>query len=68
MDKLFRWEYKVVDLAANQDANEFQGQLSLLGDDGWECFSISALLDKTRVTCKRRPKSAISHLKYIPGL
>lgn len=68
MDKLFRWEYKVVDLAANQDANEFQGQLSLLGDDGWECFSISPLLDKTRVTCKRRPKSAISYLKYIPGL
>jgi hypothetical protein len=68
MDKLFRWEYKVVDLAANQDANEFQGQLSLLGDDRWECFSINAVVDRTRVTCRRRPKSALSYLKYIPGL
>jgi len=69
VEKLFRWEYKVVDAPGTSSSADFQQLLSQLGDDGWECFHIDrSAVDATRVTCKRRPKSAISYLKYIPGL
>jgi hypothetical protein len=69
VEKLFRWEYKVVEFPSSDDANKFQQFLSDLGADGWECFHIDRVVaDTTRITCKRRPKSAISYLKYIPGL
>lgn len=69
VEKLFRWEYKVIDSANVGDSASFEQLLGGLGDEGWECFDIDHLTpDKVRVTCKRRPKSAISYLKYIPGL
>jgi hypothetical protein len=56
VEKLFQWEYRVI-------------QLAKLGAEGWECFHIaSQTADSTRITCKRRPKSALSYLKYLPGL
>lgn len=69
VEKLFRWEYRVVDAASNADPAEQQTLLSSLGDEGWECFHIDRMTpEKIRITCKRRPKSAVAYLKYLPGL
>jgi hypothetical protein len=69
VEKLFRWEYKVVDSPSTEDSANFELLLTGLGNEGWECFDINHLTPGTvRITCKRRPKSAISYLKYIPGL
>jgi hypothetical protein len=69
VEKLFRWEYKVTEFPATLPAAELEGKLMELGADGWECFDVREQpLNLTRITCKRRPKSALSYLKYIPGL
>lgn len=69
VEKLFRWEYKVTQFPTNLPAAELEIKLMELGADGWECFDVREQpLNLTRVTCKRRPKSALSYLKYIPGL
>lgn len=68
MDKLFRWEYRVQDIPSPIPAEEFERRLGELGGDGWDCFSIAQEARSTRLTCKRRPKSAITYLKYLPGL
>jgi hypothetical protein len=69
VEKLFRWEYRVIEAPADQSAVELESQLSELGADGWECFHIQTQPSGlARITCKRKPKSALSYLKYIPGL
>ncbi len=68
MDKLFRWEYRVQDLSSSMPAEEFERRLGELGSDGWDCFSILPEQRSLRLTCKRRPKSAITYLKFLPGL
>ena len=69
VDKLFRWEYKVVEVSTSIQTAELETQLGALGAEGWECFDLQPQPSNvTRITCKRRPKSAISYLKYIPGL
>lgn len=68
VDKLFRWEYRVQDLPSPIPAEEFERRLGELGSDGWDCFSIAQEVRSIRLTCKRRPKSAITYLKYLPGL
>ncbi len=68
VEKLFRWEYKVMDLPANVTAEQMESRLSQVGEDGWECSSIVSVPNAFRVTCKRKPPSALAYLKYIPGL
>jgi len=68
MEKLFRWEYRVVDYPTPLAADAFQQNLMDLGNEGWECFNITSSPSSTRVTCKRRPRSALAYLKLIPGL
>ena len=68
VEKLFRWEYRVKELSIALSAEEFQEELAKLGLAGWECVSFLPQGDKTRVTCKRRPRGALAYLKYIPGL
>jgi hypothetical protein len=69
VEKLFRWEYRVVELPTSTTPEAFEAQLGELGAQGWECFNLEQRpADVTRVTCKRRPKSALSYLKYFPGL
>ena len=68
VEKLFRWEYRVKELSIALSAEEFQEELAKLGLAGWECVSFLPQGDKTRITCKRRPRGALAYLKYIPGL
>jgi hypothetical protein len=66
--KLFRWEYRVVDVPADLSAPDFETKLAELGQEGWEVFSIITRTDQMRISCKRRPPSALAYLKYVPGL
>ena len=68
IQKLFRWEYKVIDLAGDLAPPALESSLGELGADGWECFQITTIPSAVRVMCKRRPPSALAYLKYIPGL
>ena len=68
VEKLFRWEYKVVDLPKEQSSAALEAQLQELGSAGWECFSLASIESGMRVTCKRKPHSTLAYLKYIPGL
>jgi hypothetical protein len=67
LDKLFRWEYKVVELPLTADSTTLQAQLSALGEENWEVVSMTVVDGGNRIICKRRPNSAIGYLKYIPG-
>ncbi|MEY4700051.1 MAG: hypothetical protein RL326_238 [Pseudomonadota bacterium] len=67
LDKLFRWEYKVVEVPITTDTAALQAQLSALGEENWEVVDMSVYGQLNRITCKRRPSSAIGYLKYIPG-
>mgnify|MGYP006280103587 CR=1 FL=1 len=68
VEKLFKWEYKVVDMPASSTPSQMERELSELGAEGWECVSILAVPTGLRVSCKRKPPSALAYLKYIPGL
>jgi hypothetical protein len=68
VEKLFRWEYRVLEIKDGLSAPDFEKGLNELGNDGWDCFHILALPENTRVTCKRRPRSALAYLQLIPGL
>jgi hypothetical protein len=39
-----------------------------LGEDNWDCFSIIQVADKIRISCKKRPPSALGYLKHLQGL
>lgn len=67
VEKLHRWEYLVVDYPASTSAQDLETRLGKLGEDNWDCFSIIPNADGSRVTCKRRPLSALSYLQFIPG-
>jgi hypothetical protein len=68
LGKLFRWEYRVVDLPGDLSAGDFEARLGELGLEGWEVISVLSKADQVRVSCKRRPPSALAYLKYVPGL
>ncbi len=68
MEKLFRWEYRVVDVEGLDTAPDFEKRLTDLGAEGWECFNLTQTAIGTRITCKRRPRGALAYLKLIPGL
>lgn len=66
--KLFRWNYKVVELSPSLPASGLEDELNRLGKENWECFNIVSLPSGIRVTCKKRPMSAVNYLQYIPGM
>ena len=68
LEKLFRWEYRVVEIPLAASSGELEARLRDLGAENWDCFSIILNGDLSRVTCKRRPASALSYLQYVPGL
>jgi hypothetical protein len=68
MEKLFRWEYRVVDFQGTEPAADSEKRLTELGNEGWECVGFIPSPPATRVICKRRPRSALGYLKLIPGL
>lgn len=65
LEKLFSFEYKVVDLTHEQSAVEIESSLNALGRERWDCFSVQPRDFGLRLTCKRAPKTV---LKYIPRM
>lgn len=65
--KLFRWEYKVIEIDPTLTAKQLEQTLQPLGLDGWECFQAGGTPATPHLVCKRRPQSTLAYLKYIPG-
>lgn len=63
--KLFRWEYKVIDLDISLSALAVADALNKIGSDNWECAPGSTALQTIRFYCKRRPKGALSYLRFV---
>lgn len=67
VSKLFRWEYKVLELPAESPAEEIEQELNRLGNDNWDCTPVpQASHQRIRMHCKRRPRSPLSYLRYVP--
>ena len=67
VDKLFQWEYKVMEVPFPGATSALQEQLARLGEENWEVIDMTTVGPVTRITSKRRPRSALGYLKYIPG-
>ena len=65
IDKLFAYEYAVIDVPLSSSRGEVEEKLLLMGRDRWEAFSTEPRSDGTRIYFKRRPAS---YLRYIPRL
>lgn len=65
LEKLFTFEYKVVEFAKDAPGVEIERELQGLGQDRWECFAAETNGRDLRVFCKRRPRT---YLRYIPRL
>lgn len=63
VEKLFVFEYKVVEFQMDLPASELQESLTLLGRERWDCFHVEPQELSNRFFCKRRPKT---YLRYIP--
>jgi uncharacterized lipoprotein NlpE involved in copper resistance len=73
--KLFRWEYKVVDLDSSTAATDLEGSLNALGNDNWECLPATSIgvvtapssysASTLRFYCKRRPRGPLSYLRFV---
>jgi len=65
LEKLFTFEYKVVDFRRDSNSASIQRALNELGQDRWECFQLIQVDSGMAVLCKRRPKT---YLRYIPRM
>lgn len=63
--KLFRWEYKVIDLDISLSAPAMEDTLNELGNDNWECLPGTTTPQTIRFYCKRRPRGALSYLRFV---
>lgn len=63
VEKLFTYEYKVLELDNSLSASEIEEQLQTLGKERWECFNVISEQKSYKVFCKRKPKT---YLRYIP--
>lgn len=63
VEKLFVWEYKVVDIDSESDRSAVEGMLAGYGKDRWECFWVQSIGSSTRFHFKRRPSTP---LRYVP--
>ena len=67
VSKLFRWEYKILELPSESPAEEIEQELNRLGNDNWDCTPApQASHRRIRMHCKRRPRSPLSYLRYVP--
>ena len=65
LEKLFTFEYKVVDFRGDTSSASIQRALNELGQDRWECFQLIPVDAGLAALCKRRPKT---YLRYIPRM
>lgn len=65
LEKLYKYEYKVVSLPASLSDQEMEAQLSELGRERWHCFHGETVNGSTRLICSRLPLSVLKFVPYI---
>ncbi len=67
IEKLFTFQYKIVEYSDSLSAAELEKKLNKLGKERWDCFYVSHIKKnnqgKIRIFCKRKPKT---YLRYVP--
>ena len=63
VNKIDAWEYLVKDFEDSIPLDKYQQELTVLGQERWDCYSIITLPKILRLTCRRRPKT---YLRLIP--
>lgn len=66
-EKLFRVDYKVIELPRGKGAAQFEATLNELGKERWNCFHIEPQADKLIAFCSRRPPSYIRYIQSLIG-
>jgi len=64
LEKLFVFEYRVVDLDGEQSSDKIQALLNSLGRERWEAYAINPTSVGIRMYFKRRPRT---YLEYVPS-
>jgi hypothetical protein len=67
IEKLHQWEYHVEEFSASRSATDLRDRLAHLGEERWDCFSLVPHETDLRITCKRRPRTALSYFKCLSG-
>jgi hypothetical protein len=65
LEKLYKYEYKVVSFQASLSDQELEAQLAELGKDRWNCFHGETVNGSTRLICSRLPVSVLKLVPYI---
>lgn len=65
IEKLFRFEYKVEELAKEAPAGEIEASLARLGSDRWDCFHVESTPASLRLFCKRMPRTYLRYLTHV---
>ncbi len=63
LEKLFVFEYKVVDIDGENSAEKIQNVLNSMGRERWEAYATNPTSMGVRMYFKRRPRT---YLEYIP--
>ncbi len=62
INKIIRYEYKVITLPASSTSEEMEGVLSSIGQERWECFSVIPSEATLKVFCRRLPYALLRSL------
>lgn len=63
VEKLFTFDYRVVEFDKSLPATDLELKLNELGKERWECFHVEPRESVLQFFCSRRPKT---YLRYIP--
>ena len=65
VDKMFRLEYRIVELDKNTSVAQSELALQELGNARWDCSGLQDNGNKIRLLCKRHPQSYLQYLKKL---
>ena len=65
LEKLYKYDYKVISLPASMSDQEMEAQLAELGRDRWNCFHGETVNESTRLLCSRLPLSVLKFVPYV---
>ena len=63
LEKLFIFEYQIMEVAADSPTSDIERRLQAFGRERWECYFVEHSGNSTRFYLKRRPAT---YLRYVP--
>jgi len=63
LEKLFIYEYKVIDVDGEASPQRVEAILNAMGQERWVSYSVTPISSGVRIYLKRRPKT---YLQYVP--